>query len=770
MAEDASRAKIARVAGVVVMLDIEFLTKRMPFAGAVIYRYRSGLLRPAVLQFVEERSSWTGEMFSSYDCDDLILRWCDTEALWSGIRVCDMPEARAAAPLFKELRPLFGIEPGQPTIILMRAAKYNEGHHSGAVVVDEALVSTQNLNAHIQYLARTSDLPGAKEICNQSSFRDYFRNWVEAEGEVGLPDLVREFERAILLYSEPGSVIFTPPAVSEADPSGRALVVSTLDQYMRSRDVGARAAFLRALAIKVARGWSDPEIVDDVLVASCRVLSKIVKRKGGRSTNARSVRASLETAILWCALALAWASRMSKSVPHMDMQPRLPILIEMDHLCHEFEGRLLDLNSDPLVGRWSELTSTNRPRKLEVDEDELISDPLGCLKLSLMIETDKSRSIPWSAKLNRALSTVVEQAPSTTLLVGSETRRNLLSFVDVMGQDHVISGIRKRFEENRHERPLILSGPPGSGKQALATLYARALLCEERAAGSIDPCGICSACRGFSRAGGFGYAEFDLSAPGILEQSREKIDQFRFQGFSDRRVVVLKNADHADDVMDVFLKTFEEKSTVSSYLVLANDERNVRAAALSRGARFRFRKIAESKARELVEQFLPSRHVSDQVVRLILLHGNGQPGLMWHLSQMLEKYDALTLGAAKELFNLQWGERAVEYFGAFFAREADEARKRLHLIDIDPMTSVERVRDMLTHIHRNEGCSEAALIDLDVQVKEIRCAAYVCAEKVGRDPDELWRCLARHWLQDVVIDSESLSEAGMEAELLLARV
>src|SRR3954453_474129 len=127
------------------MLDIDFLTARAPFCGTVIYRYRSGLLRSEVFSLVEELSRRTGGMHAGYDCDELIARWHDTEAFWPGIRVCELPASAAGVSPFRRMQQLFATAPGQPTIILMRAANYNQGRHAGTLVIEETVVSPRTI-------------------------------------------------------------------------------------------------------------------------------------------------------------------------------------------------------------------------------------------------------------------------------------------------------------------------------------------------------------------------------------------------------------------------------------------------------------------------------------------------------------------------------------------------------------------------------------------------------------------------------------------------
>jgi hypothetical protein len=743
------------------VLDIDLLAERAPFAGVVIYRYKTGFLRPAVLQLIEELSGRAGTMYSAYEVSDLVRRWNEAEAetFFPGIRVCDLGEPRLAHRGFGKLKPLFSVEAGQPTIIMLPFAKYNDGFHPGALVVDEPVVTERNILRLLQYVANNTDLPGAIQFYSQIAFQTYFRKWIEVEGRAYLPKLIEEFENAILLYSEPGSGVFCSPRRDEAGPPTRSFLVSALNRYLRHQGADTRAGLLRAISVRRVRGYADHTIISDLVVASRNVVEKVGQQTRGHHVATPSAEASPEAVLLWGALILAWDRKNAcGSVGSGDR--RLPLPIAVEHLCHDFEARVSDLVCDPLVEVWSDLADISPVQPLSGDE-ELVVRPAEDLHRVLEGAARRTSS-NWGLKLYRLLSTgsVVQ---SHAFIAGTRETRASRSFDDVIGQEHILAEVRKRFADDCHTRPLILIGPPGSGGKMVARLYARALLCEDKTPDSIHPCGACSVCR----VGGFGYAELDLSHPDILNQSKSTVDRFRFQGFSDRRAVILKNADHADEALDIFLKTMEEKNTNTTYIVLARDEKHIRAAALSRSARFHLRRVSEFQACSLARRWLRADQDIDQVARLISLHGDHRPGIMWHLAQLIKRYEAVSLSQARSLFGLDWGERSVRYFEAVFGGRCDDAIKLLRTIDVDPRRAAAKLRQFLG-LMTGDWYSDAAFVGLDEDVHQLARSCAAAAAKVEIERQRLWERLAHYWLEDRVYDGASLEEAGYVTQSIVS--
>jgi hypothetical protein len=62
--------------------------------------------------------------------------------------------------------------------------------------------------------------------------------------------------------------------------------------------------------------------------------------------------------------------------------------------------------------------------------------------------------------------------------------------------------------------------------------------------------------------------------------------------------------------------------------------------------------------------------------------------------------------------------------------------------------------------------AELSVVDLDETVQQLRSSLAIAAVKQRREPRELWSRVARHLLQDSVVNSESLAKMGLEIDLL----
>ena len=92
-----------------------------------------------------------------------------------------------------------------------------------------------------------------------------------------------------------------------------------------------------------------------------------------------------------------------------------------------------------------------------------------------------------------------------------------MTFRDIIGQEEIIGQLVAQVHQGRLPHALMLCGPAGSGKLAIALALARYLLCEHPEDG--EPCGQCHACRMTAQ---WSHPDLHFSFPIIKGKSNEQ--------------------------------------------------------------------------------------------------------------------------------------------------------------------------------------------------------------------------------------------------------
>ena len=577
-----------------------------------------------------------------------------------------------------------------------------------------------------------------------------------------------------------GAALVLGETESEAEQTSRSYLVRHLRQFLKSSNRLATVALLRALGFKRDRGWNDRELTNEV----ARVTNTIAEQLGsvrqcGLGGNAVGPRPGGEPMtvelILWTSMLLIWTCRTQLAFPAADGAASGRWLGAFGGLCHAYRKRLDHMAQDPLSGDWSDLEATFRCLVANASADPDRSEAKVALLGSLQRLLRNSEGPSWQLNVERLLARmeVAPPAPSQTVPAGDAP--DVTAFSEVVGQASAVDRLRVRFEKKDHSRPLILSGPEGSGKRTLARAYAKLLFCEAENDGAqtLTCCGSCASCLNFNGGSGFGYIELNAAHADFLTHARRYVRELKYFSFSKHRVVILANAELAGTSLDAFLKVFEDRAAETTFIVLTNALKSLRASALSRADVCKIVPLSRQVAESLIKKWAPTMSKSEAFVDLIAMGGQYNPGSIWRLCGKIEKWRPQTLLQAKALLGMDWGESAIAHWRALLGLP-EPAPAELQLPpNLEPNEAVRRVRSVLLHCRGSnavQAISEPAFLGLQNGLASVSSLVKKRAIAGGAFEWERWEQLARLWSTDSVVDRESFYERGLATREMLSEV
>ncbi|MBH5385737.1 hypothetical protein [Bradyrhizobium diversitatis] len=754
----------------VVILDVEWSLCPIPFEGVMVYRYRSGILRRRLRQQLRELAQRSSVEITHCDAAEAKARW-SVPGLFDEMRICDL-SGHGNDKVVRGLLASAIEAPAAPTAILMPASFGGFDLPAEVLHVEEAYVTKSNIGKVAQFLSETSDLMSPDLKLRQGELHLRLRRWIEDRGKALLPEAMQVFDSAILRLSYRGRCEAATPADQGFEGATRSRLVASLRRFLVSEEALALSDLLQALAIKQERGWNTSDLVVDLVEASLRVVEtsgsvSISPDSRSRERLSGSIFVAEEVALLWGALLLTWSR--SFMTDQADQGP-VEMLVELEHLCRDFRKRLGDLARDPLSGCWTRLRDVFHAIS-DIDESETGDQDPGKEILRVISRKNLNhRGYSWLGKLHRtavrALSLQGDTASNALGIEQSLADTDLESFVSVMGQKHLVQELRERFQSGQHDRPLLLVGPEGSGKRTIARLYAKALLCEADRS-EMEPCGCCQSCAAFKGGANFGYIELDLGHPDGLSHVHAVIEKLRYVPFTDRRVVLIYNADCSSESINVVLKTLEAGAEATSFILLAAKEYRIDPAARSRSAVCHLRRLSELDAWALSSRWLPSDQLESGVVELAVLSGRGLPGGILQSCRIFGQGAVSTLNQAKESLGASWGVEILRCWLALVSEECQVSAALKPLASMKPEEAICRLRAALCQLSANAAMSEPAFVGLGTEIRAIEDALEMHPVKLGTTQAELWQELAAHWADDGLIDEEDLSAVSVTTRDIL---
>jgi DNA polymerase-3 subunit gamma/tau len=184
------------------------------------------------------------------------------------------------------------------------------------------------------------------------------------------------------------------------------------------------------------------------------------------------------------------------------------------------------------------------------------------------------------------------------------------SFVDMVGQDHVVKALTNALISQRLHHAYLFTGTRGVGKTTISRILAKSLNCEQGI--TATPCGQCASCLDIDAGRFVDYTELDAAShrsvdevQQLLEQAVYKPVQGRFKVFMIDEVHMLSNT-----AFNAMLKTLEEPPEYLKFVLATTDPQKVPVTVLSRCLQFNLRPMAPETVMSHLDTVLQAEGVA----------------------------------------------------------------------------------------------------------------------------------------------------------------
>jgi DNA polymerase-3 subunit gamma/tau len=214
-------------------------------------------------------------------------------------------------------------------------------------------------------------------------------------------------------------------------------------------------------------------------------------------------------------------------------------------------------------------------------------------------------------------------------------------FSELVGQEHIASGLTGAVANNRVAHAYLLTGPRGVGKTTAARILAMSLNCALRSEESGEPCGECESCSGiWSGHANLDVVEIDAASNRGVDDARDLRERAMYAASSaDNHKVYIVDEAHmlTREAWNALLKILEEPPPNVVFVFATTEPHkiaNTAAPVMSRLQRFDFKSIGPRSIEGRLRYVIDAEGLEADPAAIELLARSAEGGMRDALSAL----------------------------------------------------------------------------------------------------------------------------------------